>query len=876
MTPRATVRLQLHAGFTLDDAAAQVPYYAKLGISHLYLSPISTACPGSAHGYDVADHARVNPELGGEPALRRLAGDARRHDMGLIVDIVPNHMAADCANPWWRDVLARGPDSRHADWFDIDWQPADPALRGKVLLPRLAQPYGASLRAGAIRLAYDPRTSTYCIDADGARLPLAAGTLPPESAPGTPRDSHDPADAAGRERLHQLLERQHYRLAWWRTAADQINWRRFFEIATLVGVRVEQADVFDAVHELTLRLYAEGLIDGVRIDHVDGLADPIEYCRRLRAALRECGAARLASDLPRDPYLVVEKILGPGETLDERWEVDGTTGYDFMDQAGALLHDPAAESVLVQAWQVLARDTRPVREQLEAARLRMLARHFAAERRALARALLAVARRDPDTRDWSEDAIERVLTRWLAAFPVYRTYAGPHGRGAADQAYCQQAAARARLLPGLAFSRADGELLDQVNHWLASESRLAEQRLALRRFQQLTPPLAAKALEDTLFYRYGPLLSRNEVGASPSQFAIPAADFHRACAARARRFPAAMLATATHDHKRGEDVRARLAVLTEIPLEWLRHVQQWLGAPGSAPSAADRYMLLQTLVGAWPLDLDPGQEQDVAAFLERVRAWQRKALREAKQHSSWAEPDPDYEAACHAYLDALRRSGPGGDPLLTRIARFALDIAPAGLVNSLAQATLRLTSPGMPDLYQGTEFWDFSLVDPDNRRPVDYPARLAALSRPPAAPSYPAGTGAGLPPDWRSGQVKQMLIQRLLRLRAAHPLLFTHGAYLPLSVHGSQAVHVLAYARSHGDQHALVVVPRICAMRVAGHADATQAAAYWGDTRVRLPAGLARLAWRDAHTHDVLRADHHGCLALESLLGGAPVSVRTA
>ncbi|MBV7486131.1 malto-oligosyltrehalose synthase [Bordetella sp. BOR01] len=854
MTPRATARLQLHGTFTLDDVASQVPYYAQLGISHLYLSPVTQARPGSTHGYDVVDHGQLSAELGGEPALRRLVTALRSHEMGLIIDIVPNHMAADYANPWWRDVLAQGPDSRYADWFDIDWKPADPALHGKVLLPQLSQQYGTSLRTGEIQLAYDAGAHEFVIDAAGARLPLAAGTQPTQRSPGNPRDSHDPDTEAGRTRLHQLLEQQHYRLAWWRTAADQINWRRFFEISGLTGMRVEQPEVFDAIHALVLRLYAEGLVDGVRVDHVDGLADPIDYCRRLRTALRDSGDARLLAGLPRDPYLVVEKILGPGEALDERWEIDGTTGYDFMDQAGALLHDPAAASVLTQAWQVLVNDARPVREQLEAARLRMLTRHFAAERRALVQALLRVARSEPDTRDWSEDAIDRVLTRWLAAFPVYRTYAGPHGRNAADQACCQAAATRARQLPGTALSHADNELLDQVNRWLAGDAQHPAQRLALRRFQQLTPPVAAKALEDTLFYRYGPLLSRNEVGASPEQFALSVAEFHRACAARARRFPAAMLATATHDHKRGEDVRARLAVLTEIPLEWLRQVQQWLGAPGTPPAATDRYMLLQTLVGAWPLDLQPGDTDGVAAFLARVQTWQGKALREAKQHSNWTEPDLDYEAAGKTYLDKLQQAGDDGHPpALARIAGFAQRIAPAGLVNSLAQTTLRLTVPGVPDLYQGTEFWDFSLVDPDNRQPVDYAARAAALSQ--------------------AGHAKQQLIQRLLHLRAAHPLLFDHGSYLPLSVHGAQAAHVVAFARCHDDQHALVVVPHLCAMRLSGQQNAEQAAAFWADTRIRLPAGLCRQAWRNTQTHQSLRTDTRDCLALAQLLQDAPVSV---
>ncbi|GAB1579194.1 malto-oligosyltrehalose synthase [Bordetella petrii] len=874
MTPRATVRLQLHAGFTLDDAAAQVPYYARLGISHFYLSPLGCARRGSTHGYDVVDHGRVNPELGGEAALGRLANALRKHDMGLIADIVPNHMAADSANPWWRDVLAQGPASRYATWFDIDWQPADSALQGKVLLPCLAHPYGETLRAGGIALVHEPDSGGFAVQAGDTRLPLAPGTQPAQAAPGILRASHDPADADGRARLHALLERQHYRLAWWRTAADQINWRRFFEIATLAGVRVELPEVFDAVHALPLRLYAEGLIDGVRVDHIDGLAEPLDYCRRLRAALRECGHARLTAGLPRDPYLVVEKILGPDETLDERWDVDGTTGYDFMDHVGALLHDAAAEPVLTQAWQVLSRDARPAREQLEAARLRMLTRHFAAERRALARTLLQVARLDPDTRDWSEDAIDRVLTRWLAAFTVYRTYAGPHGRDAADQAHCQAAAARARHLPGLAWSRADGQLLEQVSRWLAGgASQPAAQREALRRFQQLTPPLAAKALEDTLFYRYGPLLSRNEVGASPDRFALSVADFHRACAARARRFPAAMLATATHDHKRGEDVRARLAVLTEIPLEWLRRVQHWLGAAGTAPSAADRYLLLQTLVGAWPIGLDPADDAGLQEFLGRVRAWQTKAVREAKQHSSWTEPDPDYEAACADYLERLRHNV-GGTVPLAEIGAFARHIAPGGLVNSLAQVALRMTVPGVPDLYQGTELWDFSLVDPDNRRPVDYPLRHAALA---AAAAQEAGQDwGGLPPAWRSGQIKQALVHHLLQLRAGYPLLFAHGSYLPLSVHGARAAHVVAYVRSHGDQHALVVAPRLCGMRLAASGQPDRAAEFWADTRVRLPAGLVRQPWRDLRTQDVARADAHGCVPVAPLLQTLPVTVRMA
>ncbi|MCD0504132.1 hypothetical protein [Bordetella petrii] len=430
------------------------------------------------------------------------------------------------------------------------------------------------------------------------------------------------------------------------------------------------------------------------------------------------------------------------------------------------------------------------------------------------------------------------------------------------------------MLAGSAWTRADHELLDQINRWLAEPSSQPLQHQALRRFQQLTPPLAAKAVEDTLFYRHGPLLSRNEVGTAPGQFALPTAEFHAACAARARRFPAAMLATATHDHKRGEDVRARLAVLSEIPLEWLRQVQQWLGTPGKPPTAGDRSMLMQTLVGAWPLGLQPSDGAGVAAFVERVRAWQQKAMREAKLHSSWEEPDTAYEAAGEAYLESL-----ASGPTLPQIAAFAMYIAPAGLLNSLAQATLRMTVPGVPDLYQGTEFWDFSLVDPDNRQSVDYPARHAALARlaPPDQPAAitPLSSGGPLAPQWTAGHVKQHVVQRLLQLRASHPLLFDHGSYLPVSVHGLRAAHVLAFVRNHEDQHVLVLAPRLCAMQLAGHS-AQQASAFWADTRLRLPAGMARLPWRDIFTHDVQRPDTHGCLDVARLLENGPVSVRLA
>lgn len=911
--PRATARLQLHAGFTLDDACAQVPYYASLGVSHLYLSPITQARAGSTHGYDVIDHGCVNPELGGETALRRLADTARRHGLGLIADIVPNHMAAHASNAWWADVLRAGLQSPQAHSFDIDWNAPDPALTGKVLLPILGDPYGDSLAAGAIELIPHPHASgdgvspesRYCIAAGGQHLPLADGTAPAGKDAATACAAFDARTAEGAERLHDLLERQHYRLAWWRTAPDQINWRRFFEISELVGVRVEDPAVFDAVHAMALQLYREGVLDGLRIDHVDGLASPGAYLRRLRRAMDDARADRVRTGHADGGYLVVEKILAQGETLDLRWPVHGTSGYDFMDQVSALLHAPDAEAVLDGAWRDVSGNTLTTAEQLRQARHRMLARHFPAERQALVRTLADIARQDPRTRDLTSPAIDRALTALLADFPVYRSYAEDGGRSPQDAQWCQAAVMAARV--ELGEHSADARLLDLLDAWLdgnrdtpRARASLDLHTLALRRFQQLTPPLAAKALEDTLFYRRGPLLSRNEVGASPTEFALSLDAFHALNAARATTHPHAMLATATHDHKRGEDTRARLAVLSEMPDEWVRIAQSWilrLAPDGSAPTSADRYLLLQSLVGAWPLTLradhltvTPGA---VFSFLTRISQWQEKALREAKLHTSWTDPNAAYEDAAQRCVQALQDTEEGA-ALLHDIAALALEIAPAGLINSLTQAVLRNTVPGMPDLYQGTDLWDFSLVDPDNRRPVDYAERAAlltgvegsmttaALQADAGAPSIPP---ASLPPAdlplatdpaaWHSGAIKQQLIQRTLTLRARDPELFAVGRYTPLAARGPRASHVIAFLREHEGRRLLVVAPRLCARALAPYAlgDPQQAAAFWAGTTLTIPAGMPTDVWVDALSDRRMSVSAAGEVPLTELLADCPIAV---
>ena len=718
--PRATARLQLHAGFTFADAAALVPYYAGLGISHLYLSPITAARPGSTHGYDVTDCTRISPELGGEQGFLTLARQARQAGLGIVLDIVPNHMAADAAhNAWWRDVLAQGERSAFAHYFDIDWQSPDPELRGKVLLPILGDPYWQTLESGALSVQRG-ETGQLTLRYGDHDLPL-----------GGPDDAATPTDA---EALHALLERQSYRLAWWRTGAAMLNWRRFFEITELVGVRQECEDVFEATHALPFRLYREGWIDGLRIDHVDGLADPAGYCRRVRERLDTLRPGRPAELALMHPWLVIEKILGEREPMPRDWHVDGTTGYDFMDEVGAVLHDLHGASRLNMLWLQISGDDRTFAEQVHAGRHRVLARHLVTEVDTLCARLHAQARADLATRDLTPHALRHALTSFMTAIPVYRSYyaatdEGDDGRDSTfddDMVSAAAAAARHHLAPD------ESAALDFIVGALRADAPPDSPAGRLRtKLQQLMPALAAKSTEDTAFYRYGRLLSRNEVGSDPGTLAIAAERFHERMQARAEAWPHAMLAVSTHDHKRGEDARMRLAVLSELPEAWAEAVAGWethlaplLVASPRGPDGIDRMMLYQTLVGAWPADPRAMASEDgQRAFVDRILAWQRKAIREAKRHGSWTHPETEYENACEAFLPAMALGG--NDSVLESIGAFAARIGTAAALNGLAQTLLQLTAPGVPDRYQGNETWDFSLVDPDNRRAPDY-ARLQA------------------------------------------------------------------------------------------------------------------------------------------------------
>ena len=878
----ATARLQFHKDFTLGDATALVPYLDRLGISHVYASPLLKARAGSTHGYDIVDHNAINPELGGEDALVQLVAALRQRQMGLILDIVPNHMGVgDHDNAWWMDVLEWGRASPYAEYFDIDWDPPDATLRGRMLAPFLGAPYGTCLDSGELVLRFDDGTGRLFVAYHGHHFPIgprdyaavlltmggaletparlfaelgAGGRADVRAAAKAAREellqppyaaaiaealaAYDARTPRGRDLLHRLLERQAYRLAWWRAATDEINWRRFFDVNGLAGVRVELPDVFEDTHRTVFRLYADGLIDGVRIDHVDGLASPRDYCRKLRRRLDALTGKRPDGLRDQPAILWIEKILFAHERLAGDWLTDGTTGYDFMNDVGAALHDPAGEAPLTRFWTETTGRAADFEVEAQAARRQILRENLSSELFNTAAALHRLARRDLATRDYTLSGIRGVLTELLVHFHTYRIYASPAGIGEPDQRAMDWAMAGARRT----VRTADRDLLELVAKWITGDglrdtagTKRQEWKRAMIRFQQLSAPTAAKSVEDTAFYRYNRLISRNEVGSEPSQFAMSAAALHAANKERQKRFPRALLATATHDHKRGEDTRMRLAVVSGMPAEWEAACQRWmrLNAPlrrdlqGPAPDAADELMLYQTLTAAWPLGLAADDAAGLDAFRDRVGAWLQKALREAKRHSGWVAPNEDYEGSAMAVLAGCLDPG---RPVAGEIAAFAAQIGPYGAVNGLAQTLLRMTAPGIPDLYQGTEFWDLSLVDPDNRRPVDYDARRAALDA--------NGEPAALLAHWQDGRVKQAVVHRVLTLRARCPGLFTIGAYLPLRVEGPRADHIFAFARVHDDKAAIVVATRCPAGLPLASGLPVVTRDGWGATMVLVPRNL--------------------------------------
>ncbi|BAF87402.1 alpha amylase [Azorhizobium caulinodans ORS 571] len=768
----ATYRLQFHKGFTFADAEALVPYLAGLGVSHLYASPLTVAVPGSTHGYDVVDPTRINPELGGDEGFDRLSRALTANGMGLLLDIVPNHMAASQHNPFWMQMLECGPEADGARLFDVFWE------TGKLLLPVLGEPLRATLEAGAFSLQphYDTRRIVLCYG--GNVFPLrpesvrqimeAAGLKEDLGALGI--DDRAALEAAlTRVDLAEIIEAQHWRLAWWRTAAHDLNYRRFFNITDLVGVRIEDREVFDFVHRLPLDLVRQGRVHGLRVDHVDGLADPAGYCARLRRAV--------GPDVP----IFVEKILEPGEKL-RPWPIDGTTGYErlndingvFVDEPGyrTLEEDLRARNVLVGTTAArLAEAKRQVLQGSLAAEVDSLA--------ALARDGLDEAMREGDLTD---AAIRDAVSALLVHCPVYRSYATWDAAGPEDEALWDAIAEGMAAAEDPLTNAAGAVLLDRLR-----APRLDSDRRFRERFQQLSGPAMAKGFEDTELYRYPVLLCVNEVGGSLDHPARTLEAIHTASEARASAGMRDLIPLATHDTKRGPDTRARLAAISTMPDLWLgfrgdtREACEALAANVSGqaqPDALDQVMILQTLVSAWPLSE------------ERVTAYLTKALREAKRHTNWETPNAEYEDAAAAFAAQII-SAAQGEAVRAGIETLVRQLEPAGRIVGLAQTILQHTLPGTPDIYQGTEFRDFSLVDPDNRRPVDWEARRAALA------------GHGEMPD--TDREKSELVRRLLSLRRTQVAL-TRGSYTPLRLAPSPW-RWFGFERRHEGSAVRVIVP---------------------------------------------------------------------
>jgi (1->4)-alpha-D-glucan 1-alpha-D-glucosylmutase len=849
LRPRAaTYRVQLHAGFTFDDAAAIADYLSALGASHLYCSPILQAAAGSTHGYDVVDHGHLTSELGGMPGYRRLTGRLAETGLGVVLDIVPNHMAlAGRANAWWWDVLENGPSSVYASYFDIDWDPPQRKLASAVLMPVLGDQYGRVLEAGELVLErrdgsftvryYDhqapisPRTVGGLLIKAAARvgseelesLAVAFSRLPhahrTDRAAVTERhrdkevlrgrltdlcqamppvakaiDAEVEAVNTDPDALDDLLSQQNYRLAYWRTGAEELSYRRFFDIETLAGLRVEDEAVFADTHRLILSLVADGSLDGLRVDHVDGLTGPEGYLARLRDAT---GGA----------YVVVEKILETGEELPESWPVAGTTGYDFLNQADQLFVDAGNEGAMRAAYTSFTGLHQDYADIVYAAKLQIMGEDLAAEMERLTAQLADVCELHRRQRDHTRRELRDALREIIAAFGVYRTYSRPgHQATAADTEHLAAAVAAATSRrPDL-----DAELLRFIGDLITGGYPGAVESSFAVRFAQVSAPVMAKGVEDTAFYRYQPLVSLNEVGGNPSRFGAGVGDFHRAMGARAERWPQGMLTLSTHDTKRSGDVRARISVLSELPGPWEAAVARWSERNSRHrrdlwPDRNAEYLLYQSLVGAWPVS--PG----------RAAAFMQKAAKEAKVHTSWIDPNAGYEDALSAFVNGVLADRGFVADLEAFLAEHA--IVQRGRDNSLAQTTLMLTCPGVPDLYQGTEVWDLSLVDPDNRRPVDYAARRALLDRLSGA-SPEAALALG-----DDGGPKLWLIHRVLSHRRRNPGAYGPASgYEPLPVTGPRSAHAVAFTRGGG---LVTVVPRLT--QLPGET--------WPDTTVALPAG---------------------------------------
>lgn len=872
--PGSTYRLQFNAGFTFPQATGILDYLRDLGVTDVYASPIARARRGSTHGYDVTDPAEINPEVGTPDDFEHFAAVLREKRMGLLVDIVPNHMAASLENDWWFDLLARGPASPAARHFDVDWTPARAkgGLRNRLLLPVLGRPYGEVLEAREIRITLDDEDG-FSIRYFDHRFPMSAASLrllaiwlreeiddedasrslsllAAEEDPRAVADgilSVAPAGTASRRALQRivarvnsgrhttprfseldrLLDLQHYRLSFWRLASEELNYRRFFDISELAGLRVEERETFEAVHRLPLELARRGIVTGLRIDHVDGLRDPVGYLERLQDALPG-----------KHFYVVIEKIFAIDEPVRPEFVVSGTTGYEFLNAINRPFVDSRGLERIDRFYReftdrpftfanVVYRTKRVAIKRLLAGELNRLAARFA-----------TLAARDRVGRDITFSDLRRALIEISACLPVYRTYVSDGSPAPADRALVEGAAKEAKTHNPKVLHPAVDFVSKSLRLKLSEESEPQKEDWIdlVMRWQQFTGPAMAKGFEDTALYRANRLVSLNEVGSDPDPgpefFTVDA--FHQAAKARIARIPHTLNASSTHDTKRSEDVRARIDALSEMPDRWIRSVKQWhqwndgFRTPVGdrrAPGFNEEWLLYQSLVGAWPL-----REDEIPAFRERLQTYLIKAAREAKMHTSWLEPDDAWEKAIVRF--AQKVTDPAEAPRFLRdFRRLHREIAFHGAVISLAQLVLKATAPGVPDFYQGTELWDFSFVDPDNRRPVDYQLRRDALQelRSRAAGGDLVELCRALLHRWKDGRLKLWVTSRLLEARRSHLAAFRDGDYQPLNVKGDRADHAIAFRRGTGKHAAIVVVPRL-ASSLSAVGTFPLGAEVWGNT----------------------------------------------
>jgi (1->4)-alpha-D-glucan 1-alpha-D-glucosylmutase len=920
--PISFYRLQLHKGFTFQQAAAIIPYLKKLGISHCYVSPFLTARSGSTHGYDIIDHSQINPEIGNRENFENFLAILEQHGMALILDIVPNHMGIGSDNQWWMDVLENGEASKYARFFDINWLPQQPDLAGRLLLPVLGDYYGKILEDGQLTICFQDNTGSFSVQYYDHRFPVSPRSYPAllghdlqrlekrlgeshhsyqefenliqsfENLPGHGETSvemmhirHRSKEVSKRtlarlcrkhveikqfieenvilfngipdkpesfDLLHALLEEQPYRLAYWLVATDEINYRRFFDINDLAALRTEDIEVFNETHKLILDLVATGRLDGLRIDHPDGLYNPHEYFSRLQAfaAGEELDNRSRYTEEPDDMvplYVVVEKILADFESLPKNWPVSGTTGYEFSNLLNGLFVNSAAEKTMTSIYYRFIGEKLDYEQLLYDSKRLIIRSSMAGELNVLASLLYRLAQANRRTRDLTFNSLRDGLIEVVCFFPVYRTYTSSNRIDERDVQFIEWALAKAQFNQ----QQKDSNIFGFIKSILLLEiegddSRKKDCLNFVMKFQQYTGPVMAKGLEDTFFYRYNRLLSLNEVGGNPHCFGISVAAFHQNNQTRLRHWPHNMLNTSTHDSKRSEDVRARINVLSEAAPEWQQRVKLWSMqnrshkikiAENPAPSKNDEYGFYQNLLGAWPVV--PLDEQARVEMIDRMKNTLLKTSREAKMLTSWTNPNFEYEEALMKFVEGSL--GESNSPFLNDFLSFQEDIAWFGMLNSLSQIFLKLVSPGIPDIYQGNERFNFCLVDPDNRRSVDYQTRESILvpllekvhmdAENHELNTFQQDLLANLP----DGRAKMYIIAKILRLRNSWQEVFSKGSYLPLEVTGDKRDHICAFAREKNSQMIIAVAPRLFLTLMQGKKDLPLGDTVWHNTEIRLP-----------------------------------------